>query len=354
MRIAIYNLHFAAMGGGERRTAALAAHLRARHDVVLFVAEPLDPKLIREAFGMDLFAVETVALGCSDHFQSIAARSPDLFINNSYGSTLACPAPRGIYMCMFPDGKPKNLSSYGAITANSQYTASWVQRRWGYRAEVVYSACEPMGPPGQKEKTILNVGRFFAKDEVHHHKRQDVLLQVFVEMTHNSLIDWNLHLVGNVGPSPGDREFLDGLRMAARGQRVEISAGASFQDLREQYRRASIYWHGTGFGSSLTLEPGKHEHFGMSIVEAMSAGAVPLAFDSGGPREIIRHRANGYLWNDLDELEMQTLGLIADQSRLRTMSIAAQADSEQFDVGRYLARMDSIIARITGEHPNQP
>jgi glycosyltransferase involved in cell wall biosynthesis len=91
----------------------------------------------------------------------------------------------------------------------------------------------------------------------------------------------------------------------------------------------------------------------MSIVEAMSAGAVPLAFDSGGPREIIRQGANGYLWKDLDDLKMRTCRLAADQPRLQAMSIAAEADGEQFDVRRYLARMDSIIARLTGEQPSR-
>lgn len=348
MKVAIYNLHFATMGGGERRTAVLAAHLRAKHEVVLFVAEPVDRKLIFDTFGVSLFGIEIVALGSCDHLHSIASRRPDLFINNSFGSKLACPAPRGIYMCMFPDENPTDLTSYSVITANSHYTASWIQRRWGYDAEIVYSACQPMGPPGKKEKTILNVARFFANEGPNHHKRQDLLLRAFVEMVDGGLVDWNLHLIGNLGPSAQDREFLDQLRTAARGKPVEISVGVTFECLREQYRRALLYWHGTGFGFSPTLEPSKHEHFGMSIVEAMSAGSVPLAFDSGGPREIIRPGLTGHLWRDLDELKMLTLGLMSDADRLHAMSIAATADSERFDVRNYLARMDAIIADLTG------
>ncbi len=346
MKVAIYNLHFATMGGGERRTVVLADHLRAKHDVVLFAAEPLDHKLILDTFGVTLSGIEIVALDGHDHFQNIASRSPDLFINNSYGSTLACPAPRGIYMCMFPHEDLVDLDSYNIITANSHYTALWIQRRWGYNAEVVYSACEPMGPPSNKEKTILNVARFFANEGRSHHKRQDLLLRTFIEMVDGGLVDWSLHLIGNVGPSAQDREFLDRLRTAARGLPVEISVGVSFECLREQYRRAPVYWHGTGFGFSPTLEPGKHEHFGMSIVEAMSAGSVPLAFNSGGPREIIRPGVTGHLWRDLDELKTLTLGLMADPDRLHAMSIAARADSERFDVRKYLARMDSIIADL--------
>ena len=64
-----------------------------------------------------------------------------------------------------------------------------------------------------------------------------------------------------------------------------------------QIRAASIYWHATGFGTSEQMQPSKQEHFGMSIVEAMSAGAVPIAFDAGGPRETVDPGANGYLWS---------------------------------------------------------
>src|SRR5713226_6945698 len=40
LKIAIYNLHFATLGGGERRTSALAAHLAKQHHVTLFVRSP--------------------------------------------------------------------------------------------------------------------------------------------------------------------------------------------------------------------------------------------------------------------------------------------------------------------------
>jgi glycosyltransferase involved in cell wall biosynthesis len=346
MKVALYNLHFATMGGGERRTAALAAHLRAKHEVMLFVLGHLPKKRIEDVFGIEFSGIEIVALERANHFKEIAARKPDLFINNSHASALRCPAPLGIYMCMFPRKSRFDLSSYHVITANSQYTASWIERLWGYKAEIVYSACMPMGPPAAKEKTILNVGRFFANDRSSHHKMQHILLNAFIDLTRGGLADWRLHLVGNVRDEPRHRDFVERLRASANGYPVQVSLGIDFDQLRDEYRRASIYWHGTGFGASHELEPGKHEHFGMSIVEAMSAGAVPLAYDSGGPGEIIRTGVNGFLWKDLVDLKERTIGLIASPERMRAMASASMADSEQFDVRSYLARMDSIIARL--------
>src|SRR5471030_1761954 len=116
MNIAIYNLHFGTMGGGERRSALLAWHLSKRHDVTLFVLAPLSSNVVKETFGIDLTNVAIVSLENKDHLTEISRVHPDLFINNSHGSTLPNAAPFGIYMCMFPEGEKIDLSSYNVVT----------------------------------------------------------------------------------------------------------------------------------------------------------------------------------------------------------------------------------------------
>lgn len=46
------------------------------------------------------------------------------------------------------------------------------------------------------------------------------------------------------------------------------------------------------------------ETFGQTLIEAMACGCVPVSFDSGGPRDIIVHKENGYLAKagDIDDL----------------------------------------------------
>jgi len=45
----------------------------------------------------------------------------------------------------------------------------------------------------------------------------------------------------------------------------------------------------------------KGEHFGITIVEAMSAGCVPVVHDSGGPKEIVNGE-RGFRWQNLEEI----------------------------------------------------
>jgi glycosyltransferase involved in cell wall biosynthesis len=343
LKIAIYNLHFAVLGGGERRTSALAAHLAKSHDVTIFVHSPVSITTIKTAFGLDLSKVAIIPLENKDHSIEIARCRPDLFINNSHGSHFPNPAPRGIYMCMFPDLERIDLGSYQIITANSRFTAEWIKKRWGYPSVVVYSACQNMGPPSTKEKIILNVARFFADTPTAHHKRQDILQHAFKQLVDGGLRDWELHLVGMIGRTNEDKAFVEQLRNAAASYPVYIRPAIEFSALRHMYQKSSIYWHATGYGTSEAEQPGKQEHFGMSIVEAMSAGAVPIAFNSGGPREIIDPGVNGYLWNDLSELKALSLRLIENPYSIQSMSVEAVRCSKPFDVGEFLARMDRII-----------
>jgi glycosyltransferase involved in cell wall biosynthesis len=347
VNVAIYNMCFATLGGGERRTAALAAHLAERHDVTLFVLSPLDISIVKSVFGIDLSRVRVTALHGKDHAHEIGRSAPDLFVNNSYGSTLECPAPVGIYMCMFPVDDMSAPSSYDVITANSNYVAGWIGRRWACPSEVVYSACNLIGPSDTtKRPSILNVGRFFHDVPGAHHKRQDVLLEAFRRMVDAGVADWDLHLVGNVDPDSPAQTFVEHLRRAGESFPVRISTCLPLDALRREYQAASIYWHATGYGCDHDREPSKLEHFGMSIVEAMSAGAVPLAYNGGGPREIITSGVNGFLWSDPDELVAHTRRLLDDPALRQAMAARTVADSRRFGVQEFLDRMDAVIASL--------
>ncbi|MEM0049876.1 MAG: glycosyltransferase [Candidatus Bathyarchaeia archaeon] len=63
---------------------------------------------------------------------------------------------------------------------------------------------------------------------------------------------------------------------------VEILQNVPFKNLLQIYGRAKIYLHAM-----------KYEHFGISVVEAMAAGMVPVVHRSGGTWEDILEEKQG-------------------------------------------------------------
>ena len=78
------------------------------------------------------------------------------------------------------------------------------------------------------------------------------------------------------GCGPEHRPYLDEIRSAAEGLPVTLHPEASGAELRDLYGRASIFWHAAGLGEDPDRHPDRFEHFGITTVEAMSAGAVPV------------------------------------------------------------------------------
>jgi glycosyltransferase involved in cell wall biosynthesis len=72
------------------------------------------------------------------------------------------------------------------------------------------------------------------------------------------------------------------------------------------------------------------EHFGISTVEAMAAGCVPVVINRGGQTEIIEHGTTGFLWDTLAELKEYTATLVNDEALRARMAEAARTSAQRF------------------------
>jgi glycosyltransferase involved in cell wall biosynthesis len=88
--------------------------------------------------------------------------------------------------------------------------------------------------------------------------------------------------------------------------------------VKELLGRAKVYVHSA-----------HNEHFGITIVEAMAAGCVPVVNDTGGPREIVSADV-GYRWNDVNQAVVQVSNLIEDEALRRELSKAAASRAREF------------------------
>ncbi len=234
------------------------------------------------------------------------------------------------------------LESYQVVAANSAYTARWVEELWGREASVL-SPPVRLRAPGEKRPIILAVGRFFPNVSGHS-KKQLELVQAFRLACDTGLEGWELHLVG--GCSDAERGYVETVRRAAVGLPVRFHVNARGEDLSELFAGASVFWHGAGLGEDLHGHPDRFEHFGISVVEAMSAGAVPAVYVHGGPAAIVGETGCGVLYATIDELAERTRALIADPTEMTRLAAAAVRRAEDFAFDHFAERLDALVAGI--------
>jgi len=398
--IAIYNPYLETKGGGEKVCLAMAEYLSKSNTVTLISRKKIDLSELGTYFSLDLSHCKHEVLAGSDNFVTKVARrlhfpsrlnsfvheffdyrtlkkkNYDVFINNCYKSGMPCPAPSGVYMCMFPQqfnhvkdrfarrayhavidiieliayGK-KGLSvirTYDHITVNSDYTKGWVKKLWGLGdddVEILYPICEDMRTPNaKKEKVIMNVGRFFANSGENHYKCQDKLLDTFKEMTDLHEKGWRLVLAGSVAEDIDSLKYIIKLYESARDFPVDIITSAPFPLLKSYFAKSSIYWHATGWGSDPEKHPEKQEHFGITTVEAMSAGAVPIVIDTAGQKETLTEGKSGYRWLTKEQLLDRTRKVANDENLMNKLSKSAVTESKRYSKEAF----EKSLAQILG------
>jgi glycosyltransferase involved in cell wall biosynthesis len=167
------------------------------------------------------------------------------------------------------------------------------------------------------------------------------MVRAFGRLCETGLEGWELHLVG--GCSPDDRPYLDEVRRAAEGLPVVFHVEASGAELDALYRTATIYWHATGLGEDVEGDPVRAEHFGITTVEAMSAGAVPIVMAAGGQPDIVTDGVDGIIFRTEGELIAATAALVAEPVRLAAMSSAASATAERYGLEAFGRRLTAIV-----------
>src|SRR6266849_2165166 len=86
----------------------------------------------------------------------------------------------------------------------------------------------------------------------------------------------------------------------------------------------------------------ENEHFGITIVEAMAAGCVPIVHDSGGPKEIVTSDV-GFRWSNLSVAARQIVMLAENDSLRRELSAAASVRARRFRPEVFESEMTRIL-----------
>lgn len=340
MKVALYSPYIPESGGGgERYLLSIAEAAAAVAETVLLVPEnkvaATKQSLERygKTFGLDLTALKVEATGIG------TSRSPlstfwethhfDLLFAMTDGSFFWSGAKQSYLIMQVPWTRKLSLverfklRSWNQVLVYSRFVARVLKKSWELDNLKVVEPYVDINDfrPGKKEPIILNVGRFFA----HTHgnsKRQDVLIETFKKLYDSDKAKgYSLVLLGNVDPGEDSQAYVRELKEQAKGYPITIVNDVSYDKLRDYYARASLYWHAAGFEVDQKTNPENTEHFGITTLEAMASGCIPLVVPKGGQKEIVDN--DRFFWETSEELLRKTVKL-ANLSAADRASVGAQ------------------------------
>ena len=180
-------------------------------------------------------------------------------------------------------GFRRRCLSHTRLLTNSKWTSSYIRAAYGVEAEVVYPPvalpAEPGLPWPARESSIITVGRFDAKKNLH----EAVYL---TDRIRRSFPDVKLYIVG-LG-SGSYRDFVVDLALK-RASFVKVVEGLPRQELAALMGKCKFAIH-CAHG----------EHFGMAPAEMAASGCVTFVHASGGQVETIDHNPQ-LIFSDQDD-----------------------------------------------------
>lgn len=352
MRIGVYDPYLDDLGGGEKYMMTLAQCLSEENAVTVFWDKPEDLKKVAERFSLDTSRLKVKKNIFSPDFsffkRCLESLNYDVIVVLSDGSIPFILSKLFIHFQQpFPEIKTSLKTSIKKIRVNSffcnsYFTKSYVDKEFGINSKVLYPPVNVKIENNRKENIILHVGRFRAinigSDD---YKKQEIMVNVFKKMVDEGLKNWKFILA--IGLNEKDKSKISELQDDTKRYPIEFFINLNKDNLGKVYSRSKIYWQASGFGEDLVRYPERAEHFGISTVEAMGGGAVPVVINAGGQKEIVEQGKNGFLWDTTEELINYTIKLIKDKEILRKMSEAAMTRSNKFSGNRFCQELKEII-----------
>ena len=206
------------------------------------------------------------------------------------------------------------------FACNSKFTAKRVYETVGRKIDVIYPPCDidKFKNNNKKRRQVMSIGGFTNE------KKQ--LLQVEISQAFPKI---NFEICGSATRNP---KYLDKvINLSKDLDNVFLNPNVAFNVLKDKLTRSLIFLH-TSVG----------EPFGISTVEAISAGCIPIVHNSGGQMEIVPYEELRFNTKE-EAIDRITDVLNMTPQQLCNYRIKLQKHIKQFDSKIFKDKMLKLL-----------
>lgn len=310
------------IGGGERYILSLAQELSQDFEVWFLT------KTRTSRARMSMILADLDIPPCRLHLATLndilMAVRPDYFF--CMGNEIDPPVPpigkKNIYHCQFPFPvhccgyfELNNIKQYSTIVVNSDFTKKHVMlnlNKYNIPMKDIHVVHPPIPIPSReqqaaimtaklsqfKTQSVVNVGRFFKSG---HTKRQDLVISI-AQKCFEANLSLKFRLCGGLDTEKINIEYFQTLKEMAKGYDIELAPNVSREYLNNIYTEGTFYLHTCGYGYSSGIAPERTEHFGITVIEAMSYGLIPIIYKWGGLSDVISNSGVGLTFDKTEDV----------------------------------------------------
>ena len=236
------------------------------------------------------------------------------------------------------------IKTYSLYIAYSQYVRYWLDRIWGIdeaKTALIDPAVNPITKTGEKSDVIFVCSRIEKSKDI------DVLVLAYKS---SELLQKTSKLIIAGAVIAETKSYVVTLRniIGSQTDLITLHENPSHKEIESYYSRAKIFWHAKGYSVDEENDPFELEHFGLTTVEAMSAGCVPVVINKGGQKEIIEDGVNGYRWDTPEQLVEKTVYLIQHEDERKKMSERAMEKAKQYSLDNFTDNLGKALIEKLG------
>jgi glycosyltransferase involved in cell wall biosynthesis len=230
-------------------------------------------------------------------------------------------------------------NAYSFYICNSNFTKNYFKKFWpqipAEKIKVLYPPVKLFTHTGKERKRQIVVCSRLDPE-----KKIECLIDTYNKYFFCQNV--KLIIIGSVSNNINEI-YLKRLRSSTNNNNsINFLINTERNSIEEIFNETLIFWHAKGFGET---DPGLFEHFGITTVEAMSTGIIPIVINKGGQCEIVDHGINGYKWDTLDELrDFTQLVLDMSHEKLNAFSKNAIHKAMTFSASEFNVKFLEILS----------